>query len=233
MTNGETQKEVTLEDRSQREDLSNDQCDEKNKDSAHEEKRMFDAPKDETPEKSHDVKEQDVIVSYEEAAGTSSTSNKSSASEIVKDQQPSTVMGSDDLKSEAELPPGFEKESVAISGEPPEPTNTSKDVEMSEPISREKSELQKTVPSNAVNEATNSAGALDKVDVVSDSLHPEKNEHQKPEIANTAAKPPSEAPRDVDMGAHSEHLQKNEPPPPVEPNATVEKQASMVLSFLF
>lgn len=195
--------------------------------------RTLDVPSVENPEKSQDVKEQEVTVACEEAAGCLNTSNKSSTSKIVKDQPPSTVTGSDDLKSEAELPPSSVKESDTNSGEPPEPTKTSKDVEMSEPSPSEKNELQQTVLSNVVKEPSNSVEVKDQVDVVSNSMPPKKNEDQQLVIVNSGEKPPSEAPRDVDMVPESEHLEKNEPPQPAESNATVEKRASTVLSFLF
>ncbi|PON33930.1 Octamer-binding transcription factor [Parasponia andersonii] len=226
-TIGETQKEETLEDKSQKEDLSNDHSGEKNEDSVLEEKRTVDASniERETPEKSDDAKEQDIVIACEESDGTLNTSNKSSTSEIRKDQPPSTLTGLVDLKSGVELLPSSVKESEVKSGEPAEPTKTSKDVEMAEPVPSEKNELQQTVSSN-VKELTDSADALDQVGVLADSLPLKKNGHQQPEISSSVGKPPSDVPIDIDMVAHSEHSEKNEPSQPSEPNATVEKRAT-------
>ncbi|XP_062093123.1 SWI/SNF complex subunit SWI3D [Humulus lupulus] len=212
-TNEDTVKEEAQADRGQKEDLSNDHCDKKNQDTALEEEQTLDVPNVETTEISHNAKEQDIIVTCEEVSGSISTSNKSSTSEIVKDQQPST----DELKSEAELPPSFVKDSEANSEEPLEPTKTSKDVEMSE-TTPEKNELQETVPSNVLKEPANSVEA--QVDEASDSLPSKKNEDQHPIAVNSVGKPSSEEPRDIDMVPHSENSEKNESSQPAEPNVT-------------
>lgn len=211
MANGETQKdEIT--------------CDKK-ADSTPEDKTPLKAQDGESQEKLHAAKEPDAVVASEEA--DSVNSKKPNTSEIMKDQPPSTLGGSDDLKSQAQLPPSLIKESEGKSGEIPEPSESVKDVEMSEPPS-EKNEPKQTVSSNLVSEPTQSAEPSENVHVVSDSLPLEKNEHGT--IVQSERKSPAEAAKEVDMVPHSQQSEKIEPPQPVSANEAVENTASIGFS---
>ncbi|KAM6563139.1 hypothetical protein CsatB_023137 [Cannabis sativa] len=197
-----------------KEDIPTDHCDKKSQDSVLEAKTL-DVPNVETSEIYHSAKEQDIKAGSDEASGSVSTANKSSTPAIVKDQPLST----DDLQSEAEILPSFVKESEAKTEEPPEPRNTTKEVEMSE-TTPEKNELQETVPSDVLKEPTNSVDA--QVDEPNDSLHSKNNKDQHV-TATSVGKPSSEEPRDIDMVPHSGNSEKNEPSQPAEPNVTGEK----------
>lgn len=211
MANGETQKdEIT--------------CDKK-ADSTPEDKTPLKAQDGESQEKPHAAKEPDAVVASKEA--DSVNSKKPNTSEIMKDQPPATLGGSDDLKSPAQLLPSLIKESEEKSGEIPEPSESVKDVEMSEPPS-EKNEPKQTVSSNLVSEPTQSAEPSENVHVVSDSLPLEKNEHET--IVKSDRKSPAEAAKEVDMMPHSQQSEKIEPPQPVSANEAVENTASIGFS---
>lgn len=203
-------------------------CDKK-EDSSLEEKTCLSAPEGESQETPHAAKEQEAVVASEE--GDSINLKNPSTSKIIKDQPPSTLGGSGELKAEGELPPSLVKESEGKSGQLPESTETLNDVEMSEPPPSEKNEPQQKVSLNFGSDSTHSAEDLKNVDAVSDSLPLEKNDkHGK--IVNSDGNPPSNAARDVDMVPHSLESEKTEPPQPVLANAIVENTASIILSHL-
>lgn len=142
---------------------------------------------------------------------------------------------SDDLKSEAELPPSAVKESGegTSTGEHSEHTEASKDVEISDSLPSEKNEAPQLGASNLVTEPSNSTEAPKDIDVVSNSVPSENNDPQHQATSNPVEEPhqPSEALKDVDMVSNTQHSEKKEPPQPVTSNATVENEASIALSL--
>ena len=225
MANGENKKEETTEHGSQKDDLSIDNCDKKGQDSTLEEKKPPGGPDDDTPEKSDDAKGMEIVVACEESGPANL--DKSEIPDVIKDQPPSHVRASDDLNSEAEISPSSMKEAEGNSGEHPEPTETAKDVEMSEALPSKNNEPQQSVASNLVTGPTHSSEASLHVDVASDAL-PSKKDHEKPEIVSSAEKPPSETAKDVDMVP--QQTEKSGPSQNVEATAMVENRTSTVLS---
>ncbi|KAK9286744.1 hypothetical protein L1049_015148 [Liquidambar formosana] len=186
-------------------DLLNGQRDKKIEDSVEEETKPLVSSSGECTEKSDATKEPDVMVTHEEVEPV--ILNDSSNSELPKDHSPSTKKESDDITSKEELPPTSVKESgdEASVGEPSQPTEAPKDVDMvSDALPAEKNEPQHLVTPEST------------VDAVSDSLPAEKNEPQHPVTPNST----------VDMVSDSLPAEKNEPQHPVTPNSAVENEAN-------
>ncbi|KAF3435689.1 hypothetical protein FNV43_RR22781 [Rhamnella rubrinervis] len=225
--NKETKKEETQDEKNHKEDLLDDNNDKKNEDSTPEGKTSSGSLNGGATENLYASKEQDVIVASEE--DRHGNLSKSSNTEVPEDGPTSTMRESDDLTSEAELPPNLTKESGegTSAGEHSEPTEASKDVEISDSLLSEKNEALQLGASNLVTELSNSAEAPKDVDIVSNALPSEDNGPQHQATSNPVEEPhqPSEALKDVDMVSNNQHSEK-EFPQRVTSNATVENESS-------
>ncbi|KAL5562961.1 hypothetical protein UlMin_032708 [Ulmus minor] len=225
VANGAAQNEEIQAEISQKEELSDAHRDKKSEDCTPEEKRRLRSSNGGSPDKPNDAKDQDKTVAVEEVGP--GNLDKSSNSEIVKDQTPSNVKVAVDLQSKAELPTSSVKPGDGDLGQPSERTETSKDVEMSEALPPGKNEPQQTVSSNSAKEDSHSVEASKDIDGVSDSLPLKTNEHQQPVTATSVGDSQTiEAPSDVEMLPSSQHSEKHESIQPASTSATVDNEAS-------